>query len=163
MTKGVCCRAMRVVPLAPAQAYGNVVDPLLFPRLFRGWGPVPGVAAVDAERLETGARRRVRLDDGSAITETVLSVRPGRALRYEASGHAAPVRWWACGARAAWRFEPQGRGTRVTWVYRFRPRGVVGTFFLRWVVKPAFRRAMARALGAIAAAGEVTVRSLSPN
>ena len=148
--RGVCCKASRVMPLGPMRAYQQVIDPLIFPRIFRGWGPVPGVAAIEEEALGGTVKRTVRLDDGSTVRETVLSFRPGRAFRYRAFGHTAPVRWWAAEARALWRFQAHAEGTRVTWFYRFQARGALGALCLRVIVKPAFQRAMSTALATMA-------------
>lgn len=149
VSRGVCCAVHRVVEISPAEAYQRVVDPVRFAALFHGWGPVPGIASIDADALDAGSKRRVYLRDGTELSETIRTLRAGRLLVYDASGHGPPVCWWATGARAAWCFQSHPRGARIRWLYRFRPRNRVCAMLLGIAVRPVFERAMAAALAAV--------------
>jgi len=139
----VSCLAGGRVSASPDAVYEAVADPERFPELFEGFGPVPGIRAIE-QRADGG--RHVLLRDGSTIDERFTVTEPGRRLVYEASGFAAPLGWWCGRAEGEWRFEPRGAGTEVTWQYRFRVAGLFRRLAVRLLVAPFFQLAMARAV-----------------
>lgn len=147
--RGVSCRAGGRVSASPDSVYDAVADPERFPELFDGFGPVPGIRAIQED---AAGGRRVLLRDGSTVEERFNVTEPGRRLVYEASGFAAPLGWWCRRAEGEWRFEARDSGTEVTWQYRFRTAGPIRRLAVRLLVAPFFQRAMARAVGRLTVA-----------
>jgi hypothetical protein len=122
-----------VVVAVPIEvAYDRVLgDPL--PELFdRGHLLLPAIAATEslqgAQRWGTdvGQSRRIRLADGGSMVETLRTAEAPTAATYAMSELTGPFATLFSGVLGEWRFEPLGGGTRITWRWRLRPRGVAG-------------------------------------
>jgi uncharacterized protein YndB with AHSA1/START domain len=92
-------------------------------RFLGALGPIPGVTAVDIEGdgvLRAGARRHLKMSDGSEMTETILEQERPRRHRYRwVTQPPFPFPLFISGAEAGWVFETIGSGTRLVWTYTF--------------------------------------------
>lgn len=111
-----------LLPVPPEAVYAAVLDFRRWP-LFRGYGPLPGIAEATLEGPpDVGARIRVRNTDGSVHHEVIDRLEPPR--RYAVHMELAPPVSYVFGAlEEDVRFEPVDGGTRVTRVFTWRPRG----------------------------------------
>jgi hypothetical protein len=99
-----------------------VSDSRNFARLFRAFGPIPGVERVELLPNSEGAleHRYVHMSDSSRIEERVLVVERPRLYRYcWLSRPKPPLHLLVRSAETEWRFEPAGAGTRLLWTYEF--------------------------------------------
>jgi hypothetical protein len=89
--------ASRVIGAPTEKVFDFAVAAENLPRILVGFGPIPGIASIemlDGAALATGAKRRVRMSDGSEIFEEVTALdRPRRhTYRFElTSPLAAPL------------------------------------------------------------------------
>jgi len=106
-----------------AEVFDFAVAPESQPLLLQAAAPIPGVAGIDmldGAVLETGARRRVRLSDGSTLREEVIALdRPRRHAYRWLDAPASPLDWLVRAAVGDWTFSGDGDRTRVDWTYTF--------------------------------------------
>jgi hypothetical protein len=120
-----------------------------FPRVLLPLGPLPGVSAAemqDGAAPKPGARRRIRMSDGSSLIEEVLAFeRPSRHRYRWLDPPRAPLGWLVRSGEGDWSFAPSARGTRIRWSYGFElatPLAAPFALPIVWL----FRRWMARGL-----------------
>lgn len=86
-------------------------------------GPIPGVAGsrmVDAPAPKAGAKRDVRLTDGTTIHEVLLAYdRPSRHHYRWLKPPAPPFSWLVKCGEGDWTFSATQKGTRIVWLYHF--------------------------------------------
>lgn len=91
--------------------------------LLPGAAGIPGVTGTQPLSAtpfpEPGARRLVRLADGSTAIEEVLAHEPGRSLRYIVWGYTTPAAAPIAHGVGEFRFSDAGAGTAVRWTYAF--------------------------------------------
>ncbi len=111
--------------LVPIRAAFDVACAPDFIRVFRRVGPVPGVQAVEGESLpwaSVGQQRRLLLEDGTSVAESLLSFDPPNSYRYKISGFEGLAGSLIKEALGEWRFTSANGGEcSVQWVYRFSP------------------------------------------
>jgi hypothetical protein len=94
------------------------------PRTFRGFGPIPAILRVSVEGggpIVVGAVRLIEASDKSTMRELVTAHEPPWLHAYGLEGIAPPLSLLVRRGESEWRFEDinDGRGTRMTWTYRF--------------------------------------------
>lgn len=108
-----------------------------FVRIFRRVGPVPGVRAVAGESLswaKIGQQRRLDLEDGNSVAETLVAFDSPNSFRYKISGFGGLAGSLIKEAEGEWTFTAaNGDHCSVQWLYKFWPRnaiarGVLGPF-----------------------------------
>jgi len=105
---------------APDGAFALMVDPVRFPALFTGYGPVPSIQCVVLEMpLAVGATRRIHNSDGTVLTECVTSLDPPNHHGYTLAGFTAPFSWLVSKGHADWHVIAENGGSRVQWRYDF--------------------------------------------
>lgn len=111
---------------APVDRAVDVIAPIDLPTIFRGLGPLPGVAGTREQTGgwdHVGAKRVVDLADGSEAHERLTAYERPRHFSYRVSGFTGPLRRVVEHADGAWWFaDGDGPGTGVRWTYTFRPR-----------------------------------------
>jgi len=127
--------------------FATLVNPERFPPMFRGFGPVAGIKRIElGQHLAAGAERRVFLDDGAMLTETVTALSAPKHHGYVLRGFVAPMSWLVRQGEADWQLNSTEHGTRVTWNYRFTltsPLAAPVAFpLLRWFMATAMRRCL---------------------
>lgn len=137
--------------LSAADAFRGVV-PVDLTRVFRRWGPFPGVRWVTNQSGPWDAVGRSRnpvLTDGSSVTEELVEYAVPTSFAYELTGFGNTLRHLVVGVRGEWTFSPDGDGTLVRWTYEFKPQSG-RSLVLRALVAPLWaaylRRALARTL-----------------
>jgi uncharacterized protein YndB with AHSA1/START domain len=137
--------ASRVIGAPTEKVFDFAVAAENLPRILTGFGPIPGIASIemlDGAALATGARRRVRLSDGSEIFEEVTALdRPRRHSYRWLNAPAPPFSLLVRRAEADWMFTAAAQGTRVDWTYRFEltsplaavPAAVAMMLFKHWM------------------------------
>ncbi len=122
------------------------------PRVFTGWGPLPGTSRTEVlgdRPLDVGVTRRVFFVDGNQIEETILEYIPGSAWSYTLSGIGRPFSLLVREGKVRWTLKPEGHGVRVTWTCAFDLRSP-----LAWPIASVlmffFTRMMRRVLTTIA-------------
>jgi hypothetical protein len=115
--------ASHVVGAPTEKVFDFAVASENLPRILRGLGPIPGITSIemlDGAALAPGARRRVRMSDGSDILEEVTALdRPRRHSYRWLNAPAAPFSLLVRRAEADWIFTASAQGTRIEWTYRF--------------------------------------------
>lgn len=105
------------------EVFDFAVAPESQPLLLRAAPPIPGVTGIemlDGAVLETGARRRVLLSDGSTLREEVIALeRPRRHAYRWLDPPASPLDWLVRAAIGDWVFSGDGARTRIEWTYSF--------------------------------------------
>lgn len=124
-------------------------------RFFTGYGGIiPGIKEARLEGdgvMRAGARREVRLSDGSVIKERILRFEPPLVHAYDMAEMNALQKLLCTNMESTWRFSPANDGTRIDWHYRIEPRGPLWRplcALVAWL----FERAMQRCLNNIAEA-----------
>jgi hypothetical protein len=116
----VLLHAERVLPCPVDAAFALAVDPVRFPALFAGFGPIPALRRIELHApLAPGATRSVHSSDGSQLTERVIVHQPPQRHAYVLDGLRPPLRWQVRQGEADWRFTAVQGGTFVAWRYRF--------------------------------------------
>lgn len=146
-----------VVAVSPEVAFDRVLGDELTGFFDRGHLLLPAIVATepivgDARwGTEVGQARRIRLADGGSMVETLrTSDTPGSAT-YAMSDLTGPFAALYSGVLGEWTFEPAGAGTRVTWRWRLRPRGIAGRLATP-LIAAMWQGYAAKALGRIRAA-----------
>jgi hypothetical protein len=119
----VHAEASVVVPRPLGDVFDFAVAPESQPLLLQASPPIPGVTSIemlDGAVLETGARRRVQLSDGSTLREEVIALdRPRRHAYRWLDRPAFPLDWLVRSAIGDWTFSGDESRTRVDWSYTF--------------------------------------------
>lgn len=112
------------VDRSPEQVFDLVGDHRNFPRTIAKTALVPGVVRSDAlegPATGPGSRRRLQLTDGTTMDEEVVVFERPREHTYRwLKSPPMPIGLIVRGAEGSWRFEPDPRGTRIHWRYRFQ-------------------------------------------
>jgi polyketide cyclase/dehydrase/lipid transport protein len=116
-----------VIPLPPREVHARL-DSVPLESLLPGTGRIPAVTGTeplnDVPFPQPGARRRVMLADGSAVTEQVIQNTPDGYFSYKVWGYtlraARPIQY---GKGEFW-YQPadKGQATIVRWRYSFKLR-----------------------------------------
>lgn len=130
------------VRMPPPQAYAAILDLANWP-LFRGYGPLPGIAEAtlpEGGPIVAGSRVRVRNTDGSVHHERVVELVPD--ARYRVTMELVPpASWWMARIDEDVRLEPIPSGTRILRRFETVPR-----FGLAWPVVWAITQLLRRAV-----------------
>lgn len=147
--------ATRSLPAAPDAAFALALDPLRFPLLFRGCGPIPAIDRITPHGAPAlHATRTLENSDGSHLQERITAFEPPHRHGYRLEGLSAPLSWLVRYADADWQFAADGQGTRVRWHYRWQLTGP-HAWPIAWPLLSLFMAAaMRRCLAAMAAALE---------
>lgn len=147
--------ATTVVPRPAEEVFDAMLDVAALPRFFTGVPPfVPAVREAFVEgggAVATGARRVLRLADGSTVIERVLACDRPTLHRYDIAEMNALQRSLCTEMVSEWRFTDIGCATRVHWRYTLHPRGRA-LAPVAWLAAKLLRRAMQRCLDHLAAA-----------
>lgn len=109
----------RTYPVAFDGAYeATIAVPL--ERLFnRRFGAIPAIVAVEPQDDEPWGRvgqvRTIRTADGGEMREELTAAGPPREFGYLLTPVGGPMKPLVDHVDGAWRFEPIGTGTRITW------------------------------------------------
>lgn len=143
----VAIQVERIIQAAPVAVFELALDPLRFPRTFRGFGPIPSIRAITQDGPPAvGSTRRLDNSDGSRPQELITSLDPPRHHAYTLSGLARPFSWLVREGHAEWTFMPNADGTRVRWRYCFELTAA-SAWLLAWPLLHVFMRgAMRRCL-----------------
>jgi len=137
--------ASRVIGAPTEKVFDFAVASENLPRILKVFGPIPGITSIemlDGATLATGARRRVRMSDGSEIFEEVTALdRPRRHSYRWLNAPAPPFSLLVRRGEADWIFTASAQGTRIEWTYRFELTSplaaplaaVVMMLFKRWM------------------------------
>ncbi|QCR20389.1 SRPBCC family protein [Agrococcus sp. SGAir0287] len=124
---------------------------LLLPAIV-GTDPISGGDARWGTRL--GQSRRIRLADGGSMVETVRTIDAPTATTYTMGDLTGPFAALYSGVLGEWNFAPEGAGTRVTWRWRLRPKGIAGRLaapVIAWMWQGYAAKALERIRTALAA------------
>jgi len=128
MSQPVVVEQSRAIPVAPDDAFREMV-PMPLPTLFRRWyGPIPPISGV---RGQTGAwdgvgqTRTVMLTGGGSMREELTAFDPPRSFGYTLSDLTGPLAPLVGRVDGEWIFEPVGTGTKVTWRWTIYPRSAL--------------------------------------
>lgn len=116
----------RTFPAAPETAYQRVLVVPLERILGRRHLAIPGVRSVEQQEAwgrRLGQQRIIRLADGSCMRETLTALDAPRSYGYLLTDLAGPMKLLIAEVEGRWSFEPEGHGTRITWVWEVRPTG----------------------------------------
>ncbi len=142
-----------IVPASPDEVFVLATDPVRFPPLFTGCGPVPALRRITPTGpLAVGASREVESVDGNTLVERITAFEPPKRHAYSLTGLRRPLGWLVRSGDADWAFEATAAGTQVRWTYRWHLTHVVA-LPLAWPLLRLFMQcAMQRCLRAIATA-----------
>ncbi|MBI5517925.1 MAG: SRPBCC family protein [Deltaproteobacteria bacterium] len=143
------------IPRPPGHVFAIAAEnPARLAEFFTGFKPlIPAIleASMDGgSGLVPGALRSVRLSDGSRIKERIVAFEAPRVHDYEMAVMNPLQKLLCTNMVSAWRFEPEGEGTKVTWTYTIHEKP--GRAWLARLVASRFQRAMQRCLENIARA-----------
>ena len=117
------------VPQGIETTYDWVVDRDTPIRMIHSRGPVPGFKSyklLDGDWKHEGARRRVTLDDGSTLTESIKTIQRPDYFDYELTDFKdtpALLRILLKRSYGQWWFEStKDIGTHIRWRYSFEPQ-----------------------------------------
>ncbi|GAB3385442.1 SRPBCC family protein [Lysobacter fragariae] len=140
----------RVLPARPHDAFALALDPVRFPAMFSGSGPVPGLRRITLHAPPAvGSTRELESSDGSMLIERITALESPRLHAYTLSGIRPPLGWLVRAGHARWTFLVQGDATRVEWRYEWEPSNALA-WPLAWLLLHGFMQsAMARCLHAM--------------
>lgn len=122
-------------------------------RYYPAFGPLPAVTAVSDQTgpwTVVGQSRMLHLSDGGSVVETITDAASPTYFAYDLSDFRRLFGRLVSGARAEWRLEREGDGTRIRWAYAFHPRRGAG-LVVAVIVQLWWSRYMRRVLPRIAA------------
>lgn len=133
------------LPLPAAKLFGYITSEEGFAS-FRGWGPIPGIRAVDVDGSldAVGAALRVLNTDGSTHREEVREVTAPRRYAVRIHGLDSVFRHLVAYVDETWELEQRGEGTHVTRTFTFALRSVIALPVALPLGHAAFRLAMRR-------------------
>lgn len=115
----------RAIPVETDAAFRRTLS-IPLPTLFNYWyGPIAPVRAVLGQSGEwgtVGQTRTVVQVGGGSMREELVGVDPPNVFSYILSDVAGPLAPVVERIDGAWRFEPLGTGTRVTWHWSVYPK-----------------------------------------
>ena len=131
--------------LSSDEVFNFVTDIDIMPKVFKGFGPIPGIKLVknvSGDGIGPGSRREVHNFDGSIVTELVEESRQGELYRYRLiSGLRFPFNLMVSEGLGNWSFKKTATGVEITWefsfIYKFKALAPI-TFLL---VKVFFNKA----------------------
>lgn len=141
--------------VSPEQAFA-IIAPIDLTAIFRGWGPLPSVVAVDNQPPSwdrPGLSRNPRFGDGGTADERLVEFTAPHSFAYEISGFTNAMRFLVDRVRGEWTMTPDGTGSIVRWTYAFFPRPGRG-WIVRWLLSPLWRRYATQGLAAAVATVE---------
>ncbi|MGX5680010.1 SRPBCC family protein [Schumannella luteola] len=92
---------------------------------YPSFGPLPAVIAVSDQTgpwTVVGQSRMLHLSDGGTVVETITDADSPTYFAYNLSAFRKLFGRLVSGARAEWRLEREGDGTRIRWIYTFHPK-----------------------------------------
>lgn len=111
------------IPRARETVFELATKDETYERALLPYGPVAGVAeskVLEGRALQQGARREIKLTDGSVLTEEILEHDVPTRHRYKwTSGLKPPFAWLVRSGEGTWTFSEVAEGTRVDWGYVF--------------------------------------------
>jgi hypothetical protein len=154
----IAARASALVAAPPETVYDYAIQPANFPRVFRGYGPIPAMNTMTllggARELAVGVERDVAGADGSLLRERITRLERGRRYDYAiVGGLARPLALLVRGADVRWEFSPEGGGTRIRWRYDWRltsPLAYPAAFVVTRFLQKAMAQCLARIGDAVA-------------
>ncbi len=141
--------------VGPSQAF-DIVAPIDLSRIFKRWGPFPGVRGVRNQTGDwdtVGQSRNPDLTDGTASYEEITEYTANHSFAYELTGFTNALGHLIQGVRGEWTFTPDAGGTLIRWTYEFKPlhrRQIL----VRRVLAPLWRRYMQNSIDAAASVVE---------
>src|SRR5688572_9277638 len=110
-------RATIEIPRPPEAVFDVATDHGRLPGIMKKTGPIPGVVSIEPE---AGAKRAVKMSDGSVMREEITASDRPHSYRYRwLNPPAAPFSLLVRSGESDWRFAAAGAGTRVEWTYTF--------------------------------------------
>jgi len=108
--------AERRIPKSPTDVFRAATALANLPRMFPGFGVVPGVleATVDGP-VQAGALRKVKTKDGGAVEERIVEHEEPRSHKYILEGIRPPFSWIVKKGESAWQFQEHEGETLVVW------------------------------------------------
>ncbi len=112
--------AERRIPKTPTDLFRAATALDNFPKMFPGFGIVPGVleATIDGP-LQAGALRVVKTKDGGQARERVVEHTEPTSHKYVLEGIRPPFSWLVRRGEGSFRFEDHQGETQVVWSYDF--------------------------------------------
>lgn len=145
-------RATRSIAAPPARVFAYATDVAELPRIWRGYGPIPGMVSATLAGegpVAPGHVRHIENADGSRLEERIVRHEPPRFHGYVLGGaFAFPFSMVVREGHSLWHLEAEGGGTTFTWTYRFVLTSPL-VVPLMWPIVGLFRKAMERALAVI--------------
>ncbi|HEY5853666.1 MAG TPA: SRPBCC family protein [Aldersonia sp.] len=115
----------RTIPVSVEYAYDKTL-PMPMPTLFRHWyGPLPPIKQIRDEPPSwdtVGQTRTIVLAGTGTLREQLTRVDPPHGYDYRITGITGPLAPLVGVIEGAWRFEPAGAVTKVTWQWTITPR-----------------------------------------
>lgn len=135
--------------VSPSQAF-DIIAPIDLSRIFKSWGPFPGVRGVKNQTGDwdtVGQTRNPDLSDGTTPHEEITEYTAGHSFAYELTSFTNALGHLIHGVRGEWTFTPDAEGTLIRWTYEFKP--LHGRHILvRRVLAPLWHRYMQNSLEA---------------
>jgi hypothetical protein len=114
-----------VVASTPQQWTWDILVPIDPTRFYPKFGPLPAVVGVQKQTGPwdvVGSSRELQLGDGGTVTETITHVQAPGFHSYRLTEFSKLFGRIVDHAHAEWTFEPEPRGTTVTWTYTFEAK-----------------------------------------
>ncbi len=123
--------------------YGWVIDPSAAPKFLQG---IKSYELLDRDWTQVGARRRITLDNGATLLETIKTISHSEHFGYELtefSGMSRLVKIFiARGSSQCWFTDGKAGGTHIVWRFSYEPRNVLVIPFLWVFMNTAYRSYM---------------------
>ena len=116
----VHCHAERSFTYPRQQVFELIVDPVRFPRAFRGFGLIPAIRSITLDgSLALGTFRRIHNADGSTLIEQITALDAPGLHAYTLGGFRPPFSWLVTRGDARWTVSAEGPVAQVRWDYTF--------------------------------------------
>jgi hypothetical protein len=125
--------SVSLVASTPQQWTWDILVPINPARFYPKFGPLPAVVGVEDQTGPwhvVGSSRQLQLSDGGTVTETITHAVEPAFHAYRLTEFTKLFGRLVDYAHAEWTFEPEPRGTVVTWTYTFVAKKRWG-----WLVK----------------------------
>lgn len=144
-------RAHIDLPQPPEVVFDYVTQPHTFPKVFRGYGPIPGMKHVtlldNSDRLHTGQIRIVTGEDGAQLKEKILVLDRPHTYAYEILGGLRfPLSLLVKSGNVEWSFLQTSSGNQIIWHYHFTLTSPLAYPAASMIVKFFFQPAMQQCL-----------------
>src|SRR5262245_25332248 len=137
----------QTLPFQPEDIARQILDLSKWPE-FRGYGPIPGIAAANFE-VQTagivGSRIRVTNLDGSSHVEEIVEWQPDRRVRLRMHDFSPPLCRLANDFEETWEFSRADRDTRVVRSFRLFAKSAFAKLVL-WGLSLFLKAAIAKHL-----------------